>query len=284
MTFENGWVKFFREQYPTGSRIKLRDLKNTRAPRKMGTLESIEDDGTFTVRWDNGDVGHLMPGTDSFTVLQPEPMTLKLYMPLTAEVMHYDYWEGGDEDHSDLADREILAIEDEIVSAMVRNHTEEEAERGIMHWYGEDNSVDDKVRSVFFTAEEREGKLWGVAECRVVGELTPEELAELKDYISGQASDVGAVGVIVVDGVLPHVAQSIIRQKPYRIFVVTMGNDSQKALDNLYKMMDENPAWGSLEAVAEGRIHLMDRRLFHNKPNADWAVAYEKLSEILHSE
>lgn len=78
--------------------------------------------------------------------------------------------------------------------------------------------------------------------------------------------------------------ESIIRQKPYRIFVVTMGNDSQKALDNLYKMMDENPAWGSLEAVAEGRIHLMDRRLFHNKPNADWAVAYEKLSEILHSE
>jgi iron complex transport system substrate-binding protein len=78
--------------------------------------------------------------------------------------------------------------------------------------------------------------------------------------------------------------ESIIRQKPYRIFVVTMGNDSQKALDNLHKMMDENPAWGSLEAVAEGRIHLMDRRLFHNKPNADWAVAYEKLSEILHSE
>lgn len=78
--------------------------------------------------------------------------------------------------------------------------------------------------------------------------------------------------------------ESIIRQKPYRIFVVTMGNDSQKALDNLYKMMDENPAWGSLEAVAEGRIHLMDRRLFHNKPNADWAIAYEKLSEILHSE
>ena len=49
--------------------------------------------------------------------------------------------------------------------------------------------MDDKVRSVFFTAEEREGKLWGVAECRVIGELTPEELAELKDYISGQASD-----------------------------------------------------------------------------------------------
>ena len=98
-------------------------------------------------------------------------------------------------------------------------------------------------------------------------------------------ADLGCINIADSDASLLETlsVESIIRQEPYRIFVVTMGNDSQKALDNLYKMMDENPAWGSLEAVAEGRIHLMDRRLFHNKPNADWAVAYEKLSEILHS-
>lgn len=99
-------------------------------------------------------------------------------------------------------------------------------------------------------------------------------------------ADLGCINIADSDASLLETlsVESMIRQEPYRIFVVTMGNDSQKALDNLYKMMDENPAWGSLEAVAEGRIHLMDRRLFHNKPNADWAVAYEKLSEILHSE
>ena len=99
-------------------------------------------------------------------------------------------------------------------------------------------------------------------------------------------ADLGCINIADSDASLLETlsVESIIRQEPYRIFVVTMGNDPQKALDNLYQMMDENPAWGSLEAVAEGRLHLMDRKLFHNKPNVDWAVAYEKLREILRAE
>ena len=75
--------------------------------------------------------------------------------------------------------------------------------------------------------------------------------------------------------------ESIIRQEPYRIFVVTMGNDTEKAIQNLRQMMEENPAWGTLSAITEGRMHVMDRKLFNIKPNAEWAVSYEKLSEIL---
>ena len=75
--------------------------------------------------------------------------------------------------------------------------------------------------------------------------------------------------------------ESIIRQEPYRIFVVTMGNDTEKAIKNLTQMMEENPAWGTLDAVKNNRIYVMDKKLFNMKPNAKWADAYEKLSEIL---
>lgn len=60
-----------------------------------------------------------------------------------------------------------------------------------------------------------------------------------------------------------------------------MGDDSRAAEENLKKMMEENPAWGALSALREGRLHLMDRRLFSLKPNARWADAYEELAAIL---
>ena len=75
--------------------------------------------------------------------------------------------------------------------------------------------------------------------------------------------------------------ESVIRQNPYHIFIVTMGDDTKKAMNNLNQMMEENPAWGTLDAIAEGRLHLMDRRLFNIKPNAKWAESYEELSKLL---
>lgn len=99
-------------------------------------------------------------------------------------------------------------------------------------------------------------------------------------------ADLGCINIADSDTSLLETlsVESIIRQEPYRIFVVTMGDDTEKAIDNLNQMMNENPAWGTLDAVAEGRLHLMERKLFNIKPNADWAESYEKLSEILLTE
>ena len=186
------WLAFLREQYPTGSRIRLTEThhpSNPLRPGSEGTLTHIDEAGSFHVDWDGGSRLALVIGQDRFSVLPPQTRELKLYMPLTAELYERDQWGDMEDEPIELNGEDLREYEDQITAALLRERLSEEQERGIMRWYDEGDAVEKKVRSAVFAVEDRDRQLWGVAVCRVAGELTPEELDTLKDYISGQASD-----------------------------------------------------------------------------------------------
>ena len=186
------WLDFLREQFPPGSRIKLNEMKDPYAPLEpgsTGTLKYIDDAGQFHMKWDNGSALALIIGEDRFQIMPPEPQTLKFYMPLTAQLYCYDGWGDLEEYGNDLDGRDLRDYQSCIHEAMLENQLPEEKGRGLMRWYDKQDGVNMKVQSVVFDVESRDGQLWGVAECKVLAELLPEEKEALAEYISGQASD-----------------------------------------------------------------------------------------------
>lgn len=85
MKYNPSLVKFIREQYPPGTRIRLTEMQNPYVPVPPGTEEEvdfIDDAAQIHMKWSNGRSLALIPGVDRFTVI-PQPLqTLKLYMPL----------------------------------------------------------------------------------------------------------------------------------------------------------------------------------------------------------
>lgn len=108
---------------------------------------------------------------------------LKLYMPLV--VMQYELGETPTElDHC-----AVLTYHNQILLAIINQRNPEEIERGLMLYYYDNDSLNRKVISLFFTVEQVGSNLMGVAECLIQGILTDSEYLQLKKYVSGQASD-----------------------------------------------------------------------------------------------
>lgn len=108
------------------------------------------------------------------------------------------------------------------------------------------------------------------------------------DSLTGaMLQDLGAVNIAEEGGesLLENLQlESILAADPDFILVTTMGSDEEKALEALRTTLEDNPAWGGLSAVREGRYQVLPKELFHYKPNARWGESYEMLAEILYGE
>ncbi len=76
--------------------------------------------------------------------------------------------------------------------------------------------------------------------------------------------------------------EKIIELDPDFIFITTMGEDEEKAMESFDTMFSSNPAWSSLKAVQNDKCIVLPKNLYHYKPNAHWGEAYENLAEILY--
>ena len=117
---------------------------------------------------------------------------LKLYSPLTAELVErepdLDWGYMNMADYAQNLDGQDLLEFGEVIEQGIESETmPEEAERGLMTWYREKDVINDKVHSIRIGVEEVNDRLYAVATCE--GQLTPDELAGLKEYCTGQYAD-----------------------------------------------------------------------------------------------
>lgn len=78
--------------------------------------------------------------------------------------------------------------------------------------------------------------------------------------------------------------ESIALQNPDKIFIVQTGDDMDGVKANVEAYMKENPLWYELDAVKNGEVYFMEKRLYNMKPNALFSAAYEKLEGILYGQ
>lgn len=110
--------------------------------------------------------------------------------------------------------------------------------------------------------------------------------AKGSDNLAGyMLRDMGLINIADGHSLMENLTlEAILAADPDYIFITVMGGSEEQALSYLDETLMKNPAWQGLSAVKEGHVSVLDRTLFHLKPNARWAQAYESLYTLLYEE
>ena len=119
--------------------------------------------------------------------MKNELQTLRLFSPLFPHIYRENEWGDYENASEDLDASELLEYEDAILDRIEKEKLPDEGERGLAVYL--DDDLSQKVHSINPSVEEWNSELWGVTEVQTHGTLSPSELAELTDWLSGQFSD-----------------------------------------------------------------------------------------------
>ncbi len=105
-----------------------------------------------------------------------------------------------------------------------------------------------------------------------------------ENFVCTMLQQLGAYNIaddadILLDGLS---LEAVMLQDPEHIFLTTMG--AEVAAKSYIEDLFSQDGWKDLQAVKTGNYTFLDKELFHFKPNARWAEAYEILAELLYPE
>ncbi len=104
------------------------------------------------------------------------------------------------------------------------------------------------------------------------------------NFAVGMMNDLGIENIADIEGnqaILDDLnIEKILEEDPYYIFLVIMGSESNASMEQINNYIAQNPAWNTLTAVKEGRFITLPKEYFHNKPNEEWADAYQYMFDI----
>ena len=189
-------------------------------------LKSLLRDSVVTMLQEREDIkmaeGHSidMDFQPDITVEAKPTQELTLYCPLHIvreyDESEYEFDEEVLDEPEVIPSRYAIDCADEI-NDFIEDYSEpEEEHRGLMVYFDRNPAVSEKVFSAIPSVKEINGELMGVFECQITEELTDNELRDLREYLSGQASD----------GWGESVEQRPIKTADYGEIYVSFWNDS----------------------------------------------------------
>lgn len=101
-------------------------------------------------------------------------------------------------------------------------------------------------------------------------------------FAAGIIEDLGAVNVADEYSALTDMLslEAVMKGDIDMIFIVIQG-DEEAGRAYMEKLFSR-PGWRDIPAVRQGKVHYLERELFHYKPNGRWLEAYEVMEALLY--